>query len=223
MFRVPSAPDPPGSADPMRRTVAILIFDDVEVLDFAGPFEVFAVADELRDRTAFTVSTIALTPATVRARNGLKLVPDYTLDNCPAPAVLVVPGGAGTRSLLRQPLFLEWLRLRAARAEVILSVCTGALVLAKIGLLDRLRVTTHHENLDELATLAPDAVIDPAARFHDNAATASRGRVVTAAGISAGIDASLHVVGSLVGREAADATARYMEYGAFAQPVEGSR
>lgn len=201
----------------MKRTVAILIFDDVEVLDFAGPFEVFAVTDELRGHDTFTVCTVALAPMTVRARNGLKLVPDYTLDNCPPPTVLVVPGGAGTRALLRQPLFLEWLRLRAARAEIVFSVCTGALLLAKVGLLDGLRVTTHHERLDELAALAPAATIDSSVRFHDHPATASRARVVTAAGISAGIDASLHLVGTLLGPDAASTTARYMEYGEHAQ------
>lgn len=204
----------------MKRTVAILIFDDVEVLDFAGPFEVFAVTNELRGGETFNVFTVAPTPATVRARNGLKVVPDYTLENCPIADVLVVPGGFGTRALLRQPSFLEWARLRAARAEVIFSICTGALVLARLGLLAGLRVTTHHQCLNDLAALAPDAVIDGSRRFHTHPATAARGRLVVAAGISAGIDASLHLVGTLVGEDAAEATARYMEYGAFAQPGE---
>jgi len=197
----------------MRRRVAILIFDDVEVLDFAGPFEVFAVADELQGHAVFDVFTLAEGSGTVRAVNGLKVVPDHTLESAPAPDVLVVPGGAGTRALLRRPALLEWIRTRARRAEITLSVCTGALVLARAGLLDGLRVTTHHEVLDLLRELAPAATVDPSRRFHDN------GALLTAAGISAGIDCSLHVVGRLLGPAAAEATMRYMEYGRFAQPA----
>jgi len=197
----------------MKRHVAILVFDDVEVLDFAGPFEVFAVTDELAGGTVFHTFTVTGVPGSIRARNGLKIVPDFTLENCPPPDVLVVPGGFGTRALLKQPALLEWVRTRANRAEVVLSVCTGALVLAQAGLLDGLRVTTHSERLALLAELAPRATIDPSRRFHDN------GRIVTAAGISAGIDASLHVVGRLLGPDAAAGTARHMEYGPFAQPA----
>jgi len=196
----------------MRRPVAILVFDDVEVLDFAGPFEVFAVADELHGHGAFQVFTVAETPGTVRAVNGLKIVPHHTLESAPAPAVVVVPGGIGTRALLQRSALLEWIRQRAKRAEVTLSICTGALVLARAGLLDGLRVTTHHECVDLLRELAPAAVVDPSRRFHDN------GAIVTAAGISAGIDASLHLVARLLGAGAAEATMRHMEYGRFAQP-----
>ena len=195
----------------MRRNVAILIFDDVEVLDFAGPFEVFAVTDERQAHAAFNTFTVAEIPGTIRAVNGLKVVPDHTLESAPEAAVVVVPGGIGTRALLRRASALEWIRTRARRAEVVMSVCTGALVLAKAGLLDGLRVTTHHECLDLLRELAPAAVVDPASRFHDN------GRILTAAGISAGIDCSLHVVERLLGAGAAETTMRYMEYGRFAQ------
>jgi transcriptional regulator GlxA family with amidase domain len=192
----------------MKKNVAILIFPEVEVLDFAGPFEVFAVADELRGYTTFNTFTVASSPGSVRARNGLKVVPDFTLENCPSPHVLVIPGGFGTRALLQQPALLEWVRLKARDAELVMSVCTGALVLARIGLLDGLRVTTHHELLPMLAEMAPKATVDPSRRFHDN------GRILTAAGISAGIDCSLHAVGRLLGDEAARQTAAYMEYGA---------
>ncbi len=190
----------------MRRNVAILVFDDVEVLDFAGPFEVFAVTDELGDHSVFNVMTVAPLPGTVRARNGLKIVPDYALEACPQPHVLIVPGGFGARALLRNPVVLEWIQTRSRKTELTVSVCTGALVLAKFGLLDGLRATTHHQAIEELRNMAPKAVVDPGARFHDN------GAVLTAAGISAGIDCSLHIVGRLLGRVAADATAAYMEY-----------
>jgi transcriptional regulator GlxA family with amidase domain len=190
----------------MRRNVAILVFDDVEVLDFAGPFEVFAVTDELRSHGEFNVYTVAPRPGTVIARNGLKVVPDFTPGDCPPPQVLVVPGGAGTRPLLGNDVILEWIRMVSRAAEITMSVCTGSLLLSKAGLLDGLRVTTHHEVIGLLRELAPRAVVDPSKRFHDN------GRVLTSAGISAGIDCSLHVVGRLLGDEAAAATAGYMEY-----------
>ena len=161
----------------------------------------------------FNAFTLAEIPGTVRAVNGLKIVPNHALESAPAPDVLVVPGGLGTRALLQQPSLLEWVRLRARRAEITMSVCTGALVLAKAGMLDGLRVTTHHQALDLLQELAPAAMVDPARRFHDN------GRILTVAGISAGIDCSLHVVARLLGAAAADQTMAYMEYGRFAQPI----
>jgi transcriptional regulator GlxA family with amidase domain len=190
----------------MKRNVAIRIFDDVEVLDFAGPFEVFAVTDELQNRESFHTFTLALAPGGVRARNGLKVVPDFTLENCPPPHVLVIPGGAGTRRLFDKSALLEWLRMKTRHAEVVMSVCTGALVLARAGLLDGLRATTHHENFAELRQLAPHTEVVETERFVDN------GKILTAAGISAGIDCSLHVVARLLGTDAATTTARYMEY-----------
>jgi transcriptional regulator GlxA family with amidase domain len=190
----------------MKKNVAILIFDDVEVLDFTGPFEVFALTDALRQHEPFHTFLVAESPGSVRARNGLKVVPDFTLENCPPPHVLVVPGGQGTRPLLNKPALLEWIRSKARTAEIVMSVCTGALVLAKAGLLDGLRITTHHLALDLLRELAPAATFDPSQRFHDN------GKIITAAGISAGLDSSLHVVARLLGPAAAEATARQMEY-----------
>jgi transcriptional regulator GlxA family with amidase domain len=190
----------------MRRNVAILVFDEVEVLDFAGPFEVFAVTDQMRDRAVFSVTTVSSGGGAVRARNGLKIVPEHSFADCPQPQVLVVPGGFGTRALLRDDVTINWILERSRASEVTMSVCTGSLLLARAGLLDRLRATTHHEALEELRKLAPGAIVDPGARFHDN------GRILTAAGISAGIDCSLHLVGRLLGDDVAAATAAYMEY-----------
>lgn len=190
----------------MRRRVSILLFDEVEVLDFAGPFEVFAVADELAQGTLFEVRTVGVKPGLVRARNGLRVQPDLALAQAGDCDILVVPGGFGTRALLGDDVVLNWIQERSYRAEITLSVCTGALLLAKMGLLDRLVATTHHELLGMLRTLAPLARVDPSRRFHDN------GRIVTAAGISAGIDASLHLVERLAGKDHAEKTARYMEY-----------
>jgi transcriptional regulator GlxA family with amidase domain len=190
----------------VKRNVAILLFDDVEVLDFAGPFEVFAVTDELRGHDTFNVFTVAENIGTIRARNGLKVVPHFTREACPPPHVLIVPGGFGTRALLNKTALLEWLRLRTKHAEMLISVCTGALVLAKAGLLEGLRATTHHECFGLLRELAPGTEIVETERFIDN------GKILTAAGISAGIDCALHAVERLLGRDAADTTARYMEY-----------
>lgn len=190
----------------MRRTVAILLFDDVEVLDAAGPFEVFAVTDELSGYQLFQVQTVALVPGSVRARNGLQFVPDHTLESAPAPDILIVPGGSGSRALLQKPDLLDWLRYHAQRAEVVASVCTGARLLARAGLLDGLRATTHYENIAELAALAPAATLVADRRFVDH------GRIATSAGIAAGIDLSLHLVARLHGHETAEKTARYMEY-----------
>ncbi len=190
----------------MKKNVAILLFDEVEVLDFAGPYEVFAVTDELRGHDTFNVFTVADGAGTVRARNGLKVVPHFTLEQCPPPHVLIIPGGFGTRALLRKPALLEWIRIRVRAAELTMSVCTGALVLAQLGLLEGLKATTHHECLGLLRELAPGAEVVENERFVDN------GSILTAAGISAGIDCSLQVVRRLCGAEAATATARYMEY-----------
>ena len=190
----------------MKKNVAILLFDEVEVLDFAGPYEVFAVADELHRREIFHTFTLALKPGTVRARSGLKITPDFTLENCPAPQIIVIPGGAGTRSLLHMPGLHEWLRVKSRTADLVMSVCTGSLVLARAGLLDGLRATTHHLSYAELRQVAPNTEVIEGERFIDN------GHVLTAAGIAAGIDCSLHVVARLLGEDAAVRTAEHMEY-----------
>jgi transcriptional regulator GlxA family with amidase domain len=192
----------------MSRRVAILLFDDVEVLDFAGPFEVFSVAGRRAGRgtPAFVVATVAARPGPIVARNGLTVVPHFTLAECPPSDVLVVPGGYGSRALLADEELLAWVRRRNAETELTLSVCTGALVLGAAGLLDGLEATTHQGALDELRRWAPTATVRPEARIVDN------GRVILSGGISAGIDMSLHVVARLLGMDLAIETARYMEY-----------
>jgi len=196
----------------MRRHTAILIFDDVEVLDFTGPFEVFAVTDELADKTLFNVFTVAELPGTVRARNGLKVVPDHTFESAPAPDLLVVPGGFGTRPLLKKPSVVDRVRSWSKRAEITASVCTGSLVLAKAGLLDGRAATTHYLRHDLLRELAPTARVSEDRRFVVNEPADGRPLVATSAGISAGIDLSLHLVARLHGSAVAAKTAQYMEY-----------
>jgi transcriptional regulator GlxA family with amidase domain len=192
------------------RNLAILLFPEVEVLDFCGPFEVFSLANQGLDPPAFNVFTIAEEPGPVRARNGLSVNPHHRLADCPEPHILLIPGGFGTRPLLNKPALIEWIREKSAAAEFTLSVCTGSLLLAKAGLLEGLGATTHAAAMNLLQELAPTLTAFPGRRFVDN------GRIITSAGIAAGIDMSLHVVERLLGVEVATKTATYMEYPYFA-------
>jgi len=142
----------------------------------------------------------------VIARNDLSINPAYTITDCPRPDILVVPGGLGTRKEMDNPVLREWIEDHAKEAELTLSICTGALLLAKAGVLEGLSATTHHDGMELLKQVAPNATIEEEKRFVDN------DRIVLSAGISAGIDASLHVVAKLLGTEQALKTAQYMEY-----------
>jgi transcriptional regulator GlxA family with amidase domain len=188
------------------RSVGIFIFDDVEVLDFCGPFEVFAVAGRQIAPGAFNVFTVGATRDPIAARNGLCVNPQSAFVDAPAIDLLVIPGGYGTRPLMHSEPVIDWIRNRAAQAELVLSVCTGALLLAKAGLLDHLSATTHHGALDLLRSVAPQTTVLDDKRVVDN------GRVVTSAGVAAGIDMSFHVVARLLGADIAVETARYIEY-----------
>ena len=185
---------------------AIVIFDEVEVLDFAGPFEVFSVTGRRRNLEPFEVFTVAERLAPVAARNGLSVNPRYSFENCPPPEILVVPGGFGTRREMKNPMMLEWISRVAPACELVLSVCTGALVLGAAGLLDQRNATTHFMAFDELRAVAPHASVHEGHRIVDN------GNLILSAGVSAGIDMSLHVVARLLGADVARETARYMEY-----------
>ena len=198
--------DRAAPAGPRRRNVAILVYQGMEILDFAGPGEVFAVA-------GFNVYTVAVAPGPVRSQGFVAITPNYTLATCPAPDIVVVPGGE-TAPLLRDDALVRWVQARAARAEVVLSVCTGAGLLGKAGLLDGKQATTFHNYLDELQRANPKARVLRGPRYVDN------GRIITTAGISAGIDGALHVVANLLGEEAARQTALTMEYDKW-EPHQG--
>jgi len=194
-------------------TVGILIFDDVEVLDFAGPFEVFsrtrtvAGSDSRRtdDSAPFEVFTVARTRDTVTAIGGLKVLPHYSWADAPAIDILVVPGGFGTRALLHDEATLSWIRETAGRTRQVTSVCTGALLLAKAGLLQGKRATTHWAGLELLASIDPTIRVQRERRVvHDG--------IFTSAGVSAGIDMSFAVVEQICGRAVALETAHYIEY-----------
>jgi transcriptional regulator GlxA family with amidase domain len=185
--------------------VAILIFADVEVLDFCGPFEVFSVTGRQKNQAPFNVYTVAESAGPILTRNRLSVNPHHTLADCPQPDILIVPGGWGTRQQMNNLRLTNWIKEMASK-ELILSVCTGALLLAKAGLLEGLTATTHHGAIDLLRQSAPNTTVVTNRRFVDN------GKVILSAGISAGIDMSLHVVSRLLGKEEAIATAHYMEY-----------
>ena len=124
------------------RRVALLIFDEVEVLDFCGPFEVFSVTGVMEPPQPFQVYTVAETLKPVIARKGLSVNPSYQLSDCPVPDILLIPGGLGTRREMHNTGMIDWIRDQAVNTELVLSVCTGALMLAKAGLLDGLEATT---------------------------------------------------------------------------------
>lgn len=188
------------------RNVVILLFDDAEVLDFCGPFEVFSVTGELSDDSVFRVHTVA-EKSPITARNGLSVNPDHSsLADVPKPDILLVPGGVGAGKQLPNEPLIEWIQQTASEAEMVLSVCTGSLLLGKAGLLDGLGATTHHSAFDRLRDVAPACTVHEDRRFVDN------GKIVTSAGIAAGIDMSLHVVAKLLGEDVAASTAAYMEY-----------
>jgi transcriptional regulator GlxA family with amidase domain len=190
----------------MKRSVGILLFDDVEVLDFAGPFEVFSVCGRRNQLDPFHVVTVSERGQPIAARNGLLVMPTHSFANCPALDIVLVPGGFGTRREMKNPVLLEWVRLVASGAQLLLSVCSGSLILGSAGLLDGLHSTTHYLAFDELRAVAPRSTVHEGARYVDN------GRVITSAGVSAGIDMSLHVILRLHGDDLARETARYMEY-----------
>lgn len=187
--------------------VGILLFNDVELLDYAGPYEVFSVTSELNDYKLFKVFTVSEDGAAAKSVNGLRALPDYGFGNHPPVDILVVPGGVGTRAAYRNGAVLAWVKSVSASAQIVMSVCSGARILGAVGLLDGRTAVTHHTVIGHLRELAPAALIDEEKRFTDN------GKVMTSGGISAGIDLSLHIVTKLYGQEVADKTIKYMEYG----------
>lgn len=197
-----------------KLNVGIFVFDDVEVLDFCGPFEVFSRArtvpgpesrrsEESAPFRVFTVARDFKDP--VVATGGLRILADFDFDTAPGIDVLVIPGGFGTRDLLDETFVLDWIRWCSGRARLTCSVCTGSLLLAKAGLLNRRRATTHWGALDVLSSLGEGIKVDRKRRFVDDG-------IVTSAGVSAGIDMALYLVERLCGRAISNDTAKFMDY-----------
>jgi len=194
-----------------QKVVGIVIFPDVEVLDFCGPFEVFSVTrlNEERRReelSPFAVKLIAEQRDTVVATGGLRVQPDYTLDDAPRLDVLVIPGGWGTRKEIDNERLIRFIADRGRAVETLTSVCTGAMLLGQTGLLDGRRATTHWRSLGRMRESFPRVTVENALHVVED------GHVLTSAGISAGIDMALRVVTRYFGEAVGRATARHMEY-----------
>ena len=194
-----------------QKTVGILIFDDVEVLDFCGPFEVLSVTrlDEskrMEEPSPFRVLLIAERDKPVVTTGKMRVLPDHTLENCPPLDILVIPGGWGTRRELSNAKLLEWIKRRATQVKTLSSVCTGSMLLGEAHLLDGLRATTHWAFLDFMRERFPHVRVE--SRYH----WVEEGNVITSAGISAGIDMALRVVARYFGETVARNTAQRMEY-----------
>ena len=183
--------------------VAFLLSDAAVVIDFAGPWEVFqdVVIPARSNSNPFRLYTVAETTAPIRASAGLTIVPNFTLATAPLPKILVIPAQAPPTTAV-----IDWVRQAARAADMTMSVCTGAFLLAKAGLLDGKSATTHHGAYAELAMDFPDVVVRRGARFVDTGAVASSG------GLTSGIDLALHIVERYFGRSVAAATANTMEY-----------
>ncbi|MFJ3639220.1 GlxA family transcriptional regulator [Streptomyces sp. NPDC090108] len=184
-----------------QRTLLAVLFDGVQSLDVTGPVEVFAGAEVIRPGS-YRIRTASLDGGPVRTSSGLTLVPDTALDAAPAPHTLLVPGGQGTRR--PDPRLTDWLRAHAARAERLVSVCTGAVLLAEAGLLDGRRATTHWAYCDRLAREHPAVDVDPVPIYIRD------GEVSTSAGVTSGIDLALALVEEDLGRETALTVARHL-------------
>jgi transcriptional regulator GlxA family with amidase domain len=197
----------PAQAKSYTRNVAIVIYENAQPLDWTGPYEVYNDAAHFgraNGKDAFNVYIVSKTKDPVDAQ-GMKVVPTYSIQDAPKPDIVVFPGGPSGK-IYDDPEFFAWAKQASVEAEIAQSVCTGAFVLGKAGLLDGLEVTTFHGAIDGLQKKYPKTMVKRGRRFVDN------GHVVTTAGISAGIDGSLHVVARLLGRNVADNVANYMEY-----------
>jgi transcriptional regulator GlxA family with amidase domain len=183
------------------RTVLVILFDEVQSLDVTGPVEVFNGAELYRPGT-YRIRTASLDGGPVRTSSGLTLVPDHSLADAPAPHTLLVPGGTGTRH--PDPRLAAWLREHGPRAERLVSVCTGALLLAEAGLLDGRRATSHWSVCEKLARDYPAVEVDPDPIYIRD------GRLATTAGVTSGIDLALALVEEDVGRETALSIARHL-------------
>jgi transcriptional regulator GlxA family with amidase domain len=194
-----------------RKRVGIVLFEEIEVLDFCGPFEVFSTTrlnEEKRreEPSPFEVLLVAEHPDPVTTTGGMKVIPQCTFENCPRLDILVIPGGWGTRKELNNPVMLDWLRTRAGEVETLTSVCTGSMLLGFAGLLNGLHATTHWRSLDWMRDSFPTVTVEYKKHVVED------GRVLTSAGISAGIDMALRVVARYCGGTVARATAKHMEY-----------
>ena len=193
--------------------VGIFVFDEVEVLDFAGPFEVFSRTRLLKgaesrrsnDSAPFNPFTVSIDTKPLTATGGLKIIADYTFNNFPKIDILIVPGGYGTRTLLNNEILLKWIKAVSDKANITASVCTGSLLLAKAGLLEGKRATTHWGAIEALKSISKDIRVITERRVVND-------EIITSAGVSSGIDMAFMIVENLYGEEVASDTSKYIEF-----------
>ena len=195
----------------MQKTIGIFIFNDIEILDFCGPFEVFSVArlDELKrleTTSPFEVKLIAQTIEPIITTGGMKVLPDYDFDTCPKLDILIVSGGMGTRKLMYDENVLNFVKQKAKEVELLSSVCTGSLILANAQLLKGIEATTHWKSLQRFEDEFKDVNVNWNKHFVEDR------NIITSAGISAGIDMALHIVKRYFGERVSRNTAKHMEY-----------
>jgi len=187
--------------------VGIFMFNEVEVLDFAGPFEVFSISVRNDQSKAFRVYTVSEDGQMISARNGMLVQPECSFATLPPIDLLIVPGGYGAEEIeIHKPQVMEWIRSHAEQQRVVASICTGALLLAEAGLLNGLSATTHWMDLERLERDYPQIQTRSGIKYVDE------GQILTSGGISAGIHLSLHLVRRYMGMETAQRTAKRMEY-----------
>jgi len=189
----------------MINTIKILVFDDVELLDFCGPLEVFSVAGYFLDEGKLDVSTVAFKEKIIVSKSKIEIIPNGVIDDGEID-LLVIPGGMGTRPIIKDKTTLENIDKLINKSKIIATVCTGALILAKLGYLKGLTVITHKNGIKELKEIDPSINIDEGKRFIDH------DKIITSAGISAGIDMSLYLVEKYFGQSFMKTVAEYMEY-----------
>ena len=186
------------------RNVAILVYDDVELLDFAGPGEVFQQA-EWTGKKAFNVYTVSADKKEITSQQFLKFTPQYSIDNCPVPDILVIPGGNSPAQVGNTKL-IAWIKSVNQKADYMLSVCNGVRLLAKTGALDGKTATSHFRAIDNLTKEFPKVEMVKGKRFVDN------GRIITTEGVSAGIDGSLYLLSKIFNKDAANDVAKQIMY-----------
>ena len=195
----------------MQKVVGIFVFDDIEVLDFCGPFEVLSVTrvDEskrLETLSPFDVKLVSITKDIVLTTGGMKVVPDFDFETCPELDILIVPGGMGTRKLMYDERVLEFVNKKAKEVELLTSVCTGSLILASAKLLDGVNATTHWKSLQRMEDEFKNVKVCKDKHYVED------GNIISSAGISAGIDMALYIVKRYFGENISRATAKHMEY-----------
>lgn len=200
------------------KKLAILLFEQVEVLDFAGPFEVFSVANQLHDYHLFDVFTVSAKDSGITAVNGLQVIPDFSFVNCPKDIdYLVIPGGDGSKVAHRDVVYQHWLNARLKSVKRVLSICSGARFLASLGYLHKKAFFTHQGVYDAITHIDPQAIPHPTLRYVQD------GKLISAGGISVGIDASFALLEQIGSAQIAHETAKYTEYHRLSANVASHR